>query len=285
VTRFAQAYLQNFEDLIHKLTPPYEYGQVYSNYLPNLLVHNCDIHKGRELLNESLYRCMVEGSSTFLISPLALYILAVAQNDGSEEVFFRYINYSGWILPPHYFKGFKKGAEVFGNPNFIHKASVAKFIGASSLKRARNASAAAVKMITELRYTMAMLAQHPILVDTGQYQLKYQNRTYADMENQIARDLTNQPNFQAKVKLLAGEHVIRTKDSPPGLTGSQLAERLAQIQAQTRKNYCKSRLEVEREIRERQEKWRSGASTTSRSGLRLPSEEPPPLEDPPPTSY
>src|SRR5205823_7395525 len=88
----------------------------------------------------------------------------------------------------------------------------------SSLKRARNATTAAVKMMTELRYTMDMLAQYPILVDTGQYQPKYQNRTFADMENEIARDLTQQPNFQAKVKLLSGEHVIQTKNSPTGLT-------------------------------------------------------------------
>jgi hypothetical protein len=123
---------------------------------------------------------------------------------------------------------------------------------------------------------MAQLAQHPILVDTGQYQPKYQNRTFADMENQIARDLTNQPNFQTKVKLLSGEYVIRTKDSPPGLTGSPLVERIAHIQAQTRKNYCKPRTEVEKEIRARQEKWRVGAS-----------EDPPPTHSagPPPTSY
>jgi predicted transglutaminase-like protease len=53
VTRFAQVYLQNLEDLIHKITQ-YEYCRVYSNYLPELLVYNCDIRKGRELLNESL---------------------------------------------------------------------------------------------------------------------------------------------------------------------------------------------------------------------------------------
>src|SRR5437763_14224589 len=103
------------------------------------------------------------------------------------------------------------------------------------------------------------------------------------MENEIARDLTNQPNFQAKVKLLSGEHVIRTKNSPPGLTGSQLAERIAQIQAQTRKNYCKPRLEVEKEIRERQERWRYERQGTKTS-------EPQPrhgraADEPPPTHY
>jgi hypothetical protein len=112
-------------------------------------------------------------------------------------------------------------------------------------------------MIIELRYTMDMLAQYPILVDTGQYQPRYQNRTFADMENQIARDLTQQPNFQARVKLLSGEHIIQTKKSSQGLTGSQLEDRIARIQAQTRQNYCKPRIEVEREIRERQERLKT----------------------------
>jgi hypothetical protein len=256
VTRFAQVYLQNFEDLIHKLTQ-YNYLRVYSDYLLELQVQDLDIRKGRELLNESFYRCMVEKTAQRLLPLLALYILAVAQPDESEEVFFRYINYSGWILPPHYFRGFKKGAEMFGDPKFINKDSVAKFIGSSSLKRARNAAAAAVKMITELRYAMAQLAQYPILVDTGQYQPKYQNRTFADMENEISRDLTQQPNFQAKVKLLSGEHVIRTKDSPPGLTGKYLEARIEQITEQTRLNYCKPRAAVEEEIRQRQERLKA----------------------------
>ena len=146
---------------------------------------------------------------------------------------------------------------MFGDPKFIHKDSVAKFIGSSSLKRARNAATAAVKMITELRYAMAQLAQYPILVDTGQYQPKYQNRTFADMENEIARDLTQQPNFQAKVKLLSGEHTIQTKNYPPGLTGKYLEARIEQITEQTRLNYCKPRAAVEEEIRQRQERLKA----------------------------
>ena len=101
---------------------------------------------------------------------------------------------------------------------------------------------------------MTVLSQNPILVDTGsQYQPKYQNRTFADMENEIARDLTNQPNYQAKVKLLSGEHTIQTKKYPPGLTGKYLEARIEQLTEQTRKNYCKPRTEVEREISERQD--------------------------------
>jgi hypothetical protein len=52
-----------------------------------------------------------------------------------------------------------------------------------------------VAMLTELRYCLGVLAQTPILVDTGQYQAKYQTRTYQDMENHIARDLANAPNW------------------------------------------------------------------------------------------
>jgi hypothetical protein len=130
---------------------------------------------------------------------------------------------------------------------------------------------------------MDVLVENPILVDTGQYQPKYQNRTFADMENEISRDLTQQPNFQAKVKLLAGEHNIQTKNTPPGLTGLQLEERIAQIQAQTRKNYCKHVEAVEKEIRERQERWRYGSNGTkindpNRGQSRA-------ADEPPPTHY
>ncbi|MDQ3960305.1 MAG: hypothetical protein M3255_08530, partial [Pseudomonadota bacterium] len=131
--------------------------------------------------------------------------------------------------------------------------SVAKFIGSSSLKRARNAAAAAVKMITELRYAMDTLVRQPILVDTGQLIPKYTNRTYSDQQAEVANSLTNQPNFQAKVKLLTGEYTIQTIKPTGGIEDNQKEARIRQIQQQTRQNYCKPRREVEKEIRERQE--------------------------------
>jgi hypothetical protein len=118
----------------------------------------------------------------------------------------------------------------------------------SDSQREMEAAKRLVAMITELRYTMATLAKDPILVDTGQYQPKYQPSTYQDQENEIARDLTAQKNFQARVKLLSGEHTIQTKDLPRCLTGEQLAQRIAQIQSLTRRHYCKRRTEVETEI-------------------------------------
>ena len=255
VTRFAASYLKNFEVLVSESSHS-NYWPVYGEWPIDLHVYSRDIRRGRELLNESIYRCMAEKTANRQLSPLALYMLSVAQHDRSEAVFFPYINYFG-ILTPHYFQGFfkGKGVEVFGDPSFINKES--DFFIESCRRKKKPAALALVNMITELRYTMETLAKQPVLVDTGQYQAKYQNRTFADMENQIARDLANQPNYQAKVKLLSGEHTIQTKNIPPGLIGLQLEERIAHIQAQTRLNYCKPRTEVEREIRERQDRLKA----------------------------
>jgi hypothetical protein len=259
-TRFAQVYLQNFESFLNNLTGYDRDYQFHSAYLSDLRIRDSYIHKGREELNQSLYRCMRDGNSRFLIPPLALYILAAAQRDRSEDVFTPYINHSGWILSPFYFQGFKEEAAVFGNPSFIDKNYAARFIYYRREEPTKNAAVAVVKMITELRYTMDVLAQDPILVDTGQYQTKYQNRTYADMENQIARDLTRLPNFQAKVKLLSGEHVIHTKDLPHVLSGKQLDTRINQIKIQMAfptLGICRYYKDVGKEIRERQERLKS----------------------------
>jgi type IV secretion system coupling TraD/TrwB family protein len=275
VARFAQIYLKNLENFVHR--PPHVglYGppsNMPSEYKWQGVVvfEHSDIFQARELLNETLYRCMVEKTTHFLIPPFALYMLSVAQQDGCDQIFAPYIKAGWW--EDNYFRGFKKAggatAEIFGDPYFINKDFATQFINSRQQKslfgsitdqsrREMESARRLVNMITELRYSMAILAENPILVDTGQYQPKYQNRTYADMENQIARDLTNQQNFQAKVKLLAGEHIIQTKNYPSGLTGKYLEARIEQITEQTRQNYCKPRLEVEREIRERQERLKA----------------------------
>ena len=126
-----------------------------------------------------------------------------------------------------------------------------------------------VKMITELRYTMDKLAERSILVDTGQYKPKCQNRTFADMENEIARDLTQMPLYHARVKLVEGEAEIKTVDPLPDINESNLDLRITLLQRQMiQLGYCRDYKDVEKEIRERQERWRSSGS-----------------EEPPPTSY
>jgi hypothetical protein len=112
-----------------------------------------------------------------------------------------------------------------------------------------------VTMLTELHYVLSVLQKYPIMVDTGQYQPKYQNRTYQDMENQIARDLANAPNYTAKVKLVnGGEYVIRTKPAAETLTGDALAERIEAIKRHMRAlGYTRHYTEVQEEIKKRQE--------------------------------
>src|SRR5918992_408366 len=255
VVRFAQVYLKNLEDLVHKITQ-YDYWPVYGEWPIDLKIETRFIRQASQLLNESIYRCMVEKTASRQLSPLALYILSVAQHDRSETVFFPYINYYG-ILSPYYFQGFfkGKGVEMFGDPSFINKESDC-FIE-SCRKKKKPAAIALVNMITELRYTMDPLAKQPILLDTGQLIPKFSNRTYSDQQAEVANSLTNQPNYQAKVKLLTGEYTIQTIKPTGGIEDSQKETRIRQIQQQTRQNYCKPRTEIEQEIRERQDRLKA----------------------------
>jgi hypothetical protein len=271
VTRFATSYLKNLENFVAKPPNVGLYGppsNMQSDYawMGIVLFQHSTITSARELLNQILYRSMAQRTTRFLIPPLALYMLAVAQQDRCDMAFEPYLNLD-W--PDHYLLGFQNvrgaTAEIFGDPYFVNPDFANKFIASrlrkgffgkvtSDSQREMEAAKRLVAMITELRYTMATLAKHPILVDTGQYQPKYQARTYQDQENEIARDLTAQKNFQARVKLLSGEHTIQTKDLPGGLTGEQLAQRIARIRCLTRRSYCQPRRAVETEIHQRQER-------------------------------
>jgi hypothetical protein len=209
VTRFATSYLKNLENFVARPPNVGLYGPP-SNMQPDyawqgvVLFQHSTIASARELLNQSLYRSMAERTTHFLIPPLALYMLAVAQQDRSDMVFEPYLKLD-W--PDHYLLGFQNvrgaTAEIFGDPYFVNPDFANKFIASrlqkglfgkvtSDSQREMEAAKRLVAMITELRYTMATLAKDPILVDTGQYQPKYQPRTYADMENEISRDLTAQ---------------------------------------------------------------------------------------------
>jgi hypothetical protein len=104
---------------------------------------------------------------------------------------------------------------------------------------------------------MAILAKEPILVDTGQYKPVYRQRTYSDMAAQIANELSQQPNYTARAKLLTGEHTIRTNPLPPRMTEAQLTARIQQIKEHMREQgLCRPAHEVEEEVRLRHERLR-----------------------------
>jgi hypothetical protein len=69
--------------------------------------------------------------------------------------------------------------------------------------------------------------------------------------------LANQPNHQARVKLLSGEHVVKTLPPPPSLPEHEIQARISAIKQQMRlTGITKPYQEVEQEIKERQEKLR-----------------------------
>jgi hypothetical protein len=107
----------------------------------------------------------------------------------------------------------------------------------------------AIDFVVALRKFMEALAEEPIMVDSGKWEMKPgTQRTYADVANEIASALANFPNHTARVKCEGSEHVIKTLPPERGLTWRELQERLDRIQAQTRTNYCRPRSEVEQEI-------------------------------------
>ena len=88
-----------------------------------------------------------------------------------------------------------------------------------------------VKLLTSLRHTMAILAQEPILVDTGQHEPMYDKpRTYADMQNETASKLATLPTFTALARIVtensAVEYTIRTLAPERGLGKAALQERI-----------------------------------------------------------
>jgi hypothetical protein len=167
-------------------------------------------------------------------------------------------------------QGFKDEAKKFGGPAFLEESCYKGYLALFKEKE-RDRPRAVVAMIRELRFVMKTLSSHPVEVDTGQYRPKKQDRTYADMENEIAMRLTQQRNFQAKVKMLSGEADIKTKDLYVWRTGRELSARIAQIKALMRaRGYTRHRTDVEKQIRERQERWKNGGGAAQSAG------EPPP---------
>jgi hypothetical protein len=263
VSRFSQVYLRKFDNWINNPTrvgrngPPAPYQRDYYNEQLDLYFEPIILPRSREQLNECLYRSMLEGHSNFMIPPLPLYMLAVAQQDIMREAFAPYVKLT--IFGEGTFNGFMEAADDFGHPGFVNRDFAIKFINSKRKPREREAAIAVVSMITELRYIMDALAEDPILVPTGQYQPRYQQRQHLDMERQIVRDLVYLPDHQAKTKLPTYDHEIQTLEPPDTPTDHLLNSRIENIRARMispQFSYCKYYAEVERDILERHRTWR-----------------------------
>ena len=114
-----------------------------------------------------------------------------------------------------------------------------------------------VALLTELRYCMGALAADPILVDTGQYVPRYRQRSYHDQDNLVANELSQLPNFHAKVRLLSGEHTIRTNPAPLLVSEPEVEARIRAIKERMlRQGYTRAAQAVEEEAGKRHEALR-----------------------------
>jgi len=256
IARFAQTYLTSLERMFNKPPGPFgpQYSASYSYTLDRTIsLSPQQVIRGRELLNESLYQAMLEKRSDLHIPTLALYILAVAQEDSREYIL------SKWVTKSfREFTGFKPGAEKFGKPWFTTPLKSQDYISQitqSWKKRYVWMAEAMVSMLKETRYCMEVLSREPIMVDTGKMQPRYQMQTHADREAEIGKEITLQQNFTARVKLVTGgEYMLRTKPAPQGLTGAALAERIEAVKRHCRAlGYTRHYTEVIEELRKRQE--------------------------------
>ncbi len=137
-----------------------------------------------------------------------------------------------------------------------------------------------LNFLEEIKAVMQALANDPIEVGSGIRQprkrqhlllhpektfphprvaITHPQRTYQDVKNEIASQLSNLPNFTAHTRITVEgqtvEHTITTFEPGQGI-GKALQQRIADIQARNRDprygGYCRTRNEVEAEIIQRQ---------------------------------
>jgi hypothetical protein len=165
----------------------------------------------------------------------------------------------GFLFGPYSLHDFAPSAAKFGKPDFTQPQNAARYIASvvKYRKKDKLKAEAVVSLLTELRYTIRVLAHNPILVDTGQQVPRYKLRTFADQQNAIANDLSQQENYVARVKTLTAEHTIRTKPLSTLMTDVELAERIGEIKRRMREQgLCRPTHEVEEEVRLRHEQLR-----------------------------
>jgi hypothetical protein len=252
VTRFAQTYLSAFEHYCN--TKAHErFAASYECFDGSLILTDLQVQQARKLLNDCLFRSMSEKSAAIPIPPIALYVLTTAQAQKIEYIFSPYLKTTITVLfGPHELQDFHEGMTAFGKPAFL-RDHAERFVR-EQRKHRRWLSEALVTMLTELAYALSVLAEHPVLVDTGQYIPQYRQRTYIDQENLIANDLSQLPNYHAKVRLLTTEYTIRTHPAPRSVSEKEVHERIRSIKKRMLSlGFTRTAPAIEEEVRKRHE--------------------------------
>jgi hypothetical protein len=238
----------------------------FSFHLGCLLFTPAQLLEGQRLLNEALSACQRLGRADISLHPQALLALGGAADSSISYVFKDDVKRrpgNGWII-----EGFYDFAFSLGKPGYLANQQAIDYLIAEHDQQGRfdkllngdrgTPGAAFLTMLRTLRETMAILAKDPILVDTGQYQPKYQLRSYQDQENLVANELSSQlPNYHAKVRLLTGEHTITTRPAPPLVSEREVEARIRAIKERMlRQGYTTPAREVDEAVRKRHEQLR-----------------------------
>jgi hypothetical protein len=257
VARFTADYLMPLNALIRKVgTSSFAFQLGCAFVLPAHVI------EGWRQLSEALATCMRERRSDVFLAPWALYTLAGASDPDATYAFYKDFRRELGYLP---ILGFDAAANRYGRASFdttkdedmafLRAGVKTSIFDSKAIREAR--VAAFVRMLRSLREAMAILARDVILVDTGQFQPKYQLRTYQDQDNLVSNTLSQLPNFHAKVRLLTGEHTIKTRPAPALVSEQQVEARIQVIkQRMLREGYTKSAAAIEEEVAKRHEALR-----------------------------
>ena len=257
LSRFAQTFLAPLENYASTPDRQRHVASIKSHY-GVLELHSLEIMRGRKLLNDALFSAMSERRADITIAPLAIYVMTTALGTTMEYAFSRYLHTTPInFLGEHRLRDCS-GMAVFGRPNFMDIAP--RFVSIQKRKN-RWMAERIIAMLTELRYVLTVLAENPVLVDTGQYIPKFRQRTVQDEENHIANEISTLPRYTARVRLISGrEHTIRTLPPPKKLSEQEIDERIAAIKERMRFfGICKPYTAVQAEIDLRQATWRERA--------------------------
>ena len=178
VAAFAHRFLQNLEHFVKTPSSPAvayvkAWHAAYHNGVDRHSSSTTGMCRKGGSSSINVYTCMSEANPDLSIPMLAIYVLAVAQRDGRESVFSPHINDTnhGFLFGPYSLQDFAPSAAKFGKPDFIEPQHAARYIASvvKFRKKEKWKAEAVVSLLTELRYTIRVLAHNPILVDTGQH--------------------------------------------------------------------------------------------------------------------
>jgi len=263
VAKFVAEYLMPLESLLRKhASAPHPFG------FGCTIAHPNQVLEGHRQLNESIAHSMREGRSDVTLSPLSLFFLGGIADEESTYVFKKDLRYDKGLECKVYFLGFYGTSNYYGKPTFLtgknEQAALAflrKMAKTRIFMRRKTVDrrvAAFTRMLKALRATLQILAKEPLMTDTGLYQPKYMLRSYQDQENLVANTLSQLPNYTARVRLLTGEHTIKTRPAPPLVSEREVETRIRCIKERIlREGVTRSALAIEEEVAKRHEALRA----------------------------